>query len=55
MENKNIDHNNRLKTIIGIGLFIVFTLLFIIGFTNGEAVTVFTKAANICLECIGIG
>jgi len=43
------------KEIIGIGLFVVFTVLFIVGYTNGEVQTVFIKASNICLECIGIG
>ncbi len=30
-------------------------LMVVIGIRNGEARTVFEKAVNICLECIGIG
>jgi len=47
--------SEKSKTVIGICLLAVFITLFVIGFTNGEATTVFIKAANICLECIGIG
>lgn len=36
-------------------LFLTAALFICIGITRGEAVTVLTKAVNICLECIGIG
>ncbi|WP_334307210.1 CD1871A family CXXC motif-containing protein [Mogibacterium neglectum] len=29
--------------------------MLIIGFNRGEMLTVFSKAATVCLECIGIG
>ncbi|MFR9274229.1 MAG: CD1871A family CXXC motif-containing protein [Clostridia bacterium] len=36
-------------------LFLTAAFFICIGITRGEAVTVLTKAVNICLECIGIG
>ncbi|MCQ2081022.1 MAG: thioredoxin [Lachnospiraceae bacterium] len=36
-------------------LITVFTLMIIAGIYNDEASVVLKKAANICLECIGLG
>ena len=47
--------SEKTKEVIGIMLFCVFTAMFIIGATTPEVSIVFKKAANICLECIGIG
>lgn len=42
---------NRLGFLfLGLGLVSI-----LIGFARGEAMTVFMKSVNICLECIGIG
>lgn len=43
------------KTYIRIGLLAVAVCLSTIGVTRGEALTVFVRAINICLECIGLG
>lgn len=40
---------------IGRGIFILGILFVMIGIARGEVETVFLKATNICLECIGIG
>jgi len=48
-------NKENIKTIIGACLLAAFITLFIIGFNNGEVQSVLIKAANICLECIGIG
>lgn len=43
------------KTILGISLLICSFVLIEIGICNSEVLTVFNKAVNICMECIGIG
>jgi len=45
----------RAKGKMWIFLAAVGILFIIIGVLRGEAQAVFTKAVNICLECIGIG
>lgn len=43
------------KNILNIGLIITSFVLIMYGLLDKEVVTVFDKAINICLECIGIG
>jgi hypothetical protein len=40
---------------IGPALAVFGILLMILGICRGEVSVVFTKAINICMECIGIG
>ena len=39
----------------GVVLEIIGILLMVLGIYRGEMSVVFTKAINICMECIGIG
>lgn len=43
------------KSALNTGLIVLSFLLILMGIQNQEASTVFTKAINICMECIGIG
>lgn len=43
------------KSLLSIGLIIASFVLIMYGILDKEVVTVFNKAINICLECIGIG
>lgn len=47
--------NNTRKNLIRAGLIVTAICFVTVGLMRGEAETVFTKAVNICLECIGIG
>ncbi|MDR1875836.1 MAG: thioredoxin [Synergistaceae bacterium] len=38
-----------------IALFIVAVAFILLGWYRGETRTVFVRAANLCLECVGIG
>ena len=46
---------NKKKKIIQFSILGVGVLFIIIGIARGEVQTLFSKAINICLECIGIG
>lgn len=43
------------RNYIGIGVLALAVCFIVIGVTRGEALTVFVRAINICLECIGLG
>ena len=47
--------NEKTKTRISIILLVCGIILMCTGVFNGELKTVYQKATNICLECIGIG
>ena len=43
------------KSLINLVLIVLAFVFIVYGIFNKEVVTVFNKAINICLECIGIG
>ena len=43
------------KLLLNIVFFVTSFVLILYGILDKEIVTVFNKAINICLECIGIG
>lgn len=43
------------KLLLNIVFLVTSFVLILYGILNKEVVTVFNKAINICLECIGIG
>lgn len=47
--------NNSRRLMIQILLLIAASAMMFYGVTQGEVGVVFTKAVNVCLECIGLG
>lgn len=47
--------STRTRNLAALGVFLLGGAFLLLGLFRGEASTVFTKAINICLECIGIG
>ncbi len=47
--------SERLLPHAWIGLVVIAGLLIVLGIINNDLIAVFSKAATICLECIGIG
>lgn len=47
--------SKKYKKLIPAALIVAGIVMLIIGIDRGEMVTVFSKAATVCLECIGIG
>lgn len=50
-----INKVNKFQHLIKYGIMVVGILFIFLGIYRDEARIVFTKAINICLECIGIG
>ncbi|MDD3221295.1 MAG: CD1871A family CXXC motif-containing protein [Lachnospiraceae bacterium] len=47
--------NTKQRKWIRAGVMVLALVFIVIGVTRGEAATLFIKAVNICMECIGIG
>ncbi len=47
--------SKKYKKLIPAALIVAGIVMLIIGIDRGEMATVFSKAATVCLECIGIG
>lgn len=47
--------SKKYKKLIPAALIAAGIVMLIIGVGRGEIMTVFSKAATVCLECIGIG
>ena len=45
----------RYRRLVPVALIAAGIVMLIIGASRGEIMTVFSKAATVCLECIGIG
>ena len=43
------------RSMIALGVFLLGAVFVAVGLARGEAATVFQKAVQICMECIGIG